>query len=265
MKKPSLRDAIRSGRTTIGTLLVSPSPCWPDALEGLPLDFVFIDTEHIPLDDTQVAWMCQTYRRMDFPPIVRIPSPDPNRAAKVLDAGAGGVVAPYVETREQVRALRGAVRYRPLKGARLEAALNGEPLEPELAAFLERRNASSVLMLNIESVPAMERMDDLLSEPGIDGVIIGPHDLSVSLGIAEQWDHPRLGEAFRTIFRKARERGVGAGIHGCYADDVQLAHRWLQEGATLLIHSADLLLFRSKLAADLATFREVRDRPVVPI
>ena len=117
--KRSFPERLRSGENVFGTLIVSPSPMWPRALEGSGLDFVFIDTEHIALDRAQVSWMCQTYARMGLAPIVRIPSPDPFEATKMLDGGAAGIIAPYVETAAQAQALRGAVKLRPIKGRRL--------------------------------------------------------------------------------------------------------------------------------------------------
>src|SRR5258708_17105307 len=147
-----------------GTLIVSPSPMWPRALEGSGLDFVFIDTEHIALDRVQVSWMCQAYSRMGLPPIVRIPSPDPFEATKMLDGGAAGIIAPYIETAEQAQALRGAVKLRPIKGRRLEDRLEEKPFEPELEQYVHGRNTQA-LILNIESVPPLEALDEILAVP----------------------------------------------------------------------------------------------------
>jgi 2-keto-3-deoxy-L-rhamnonate aldolase RhmA len=102
---------------------------------------------------------------------------------------------------------------RPLKGRRLADALRDRnTLEPELADYLEKRNGDKILIANIESVPAIENLHEICSVQGLDAVLIGPHDLSCSLGIPEQYTHPRFDEAVRTIFRIAREHGVGAGI-----------------------------------------------------
>ena len=109
-------ERLRRADRLYGTLIVSPSPHWVPVVASLGLDFVFIDTEHIPLDREKLAWMCQAYHAVGLPPIVRITSPDPYEACVALDGGAVGIVAPYVETPEQVRELVGAVKKRPLKG-----------------------------------------------------------------------------------------------------------------------------------------------------
>jgi len=90
--------------------------------------------------------------------------------------------------------------------------------------------------------------------PGLDGVLIGPHDLSCSLGLPEQWEHPKFLNACETIFRKARAAGVGAGIH-FWGDPPQQA-RLLQMGANLLIHSADITLFKKHLQAELKAIKQ---------
>jgi len=223
-------------------------------IAGLGLDFVFLDTEHIPLQRDQLSWMCQAYAGLGLAPIVRIPEPDPYRACMVLDGGAAGVIAPYVESVEQVRALRGAVKFRPLKGRRLERMLEGrEVLEDELAAYLAGMNAGRLMIVNIESIPALEALDDILDVPDIDALLVGPHDLSLNLGIPEQYGHPKFNEAIGTIIRKARAKGVGVGIHFSFGIEHEI--RWAREGANLMLHSSDFFVCRDGLTADLKTFR----------
>ena len=247
-------EKLRAGQPLFGTLIVSPSPMWPAALEGSGLDFVFIDTEHIALDRAMVSWMCQTYARMGLPPLVRIPSPDPFEATKMLDGGAGGVIAPYIETVDQVRALCGAVKFRPVKGQRLAQRLAGAAFEPALEEYVRRRNTQA-LIVNIESVPAMNVLDEILAVPGLDGVLIGPHDLSCSLGMPEEYGRPEFLAACETILRKARAAGVGAGIH--WWGTVEEHARFIQMGANLINYSADITLFRNHLRQELAALKQM--------
>jgi len=249
MTPSGLIAQLHHGGPVFGTLIVSPSPRWPEVVRGCGLDFVFIDTEHIALDRHQLSWMCQTYAALGLPALVRIPSPDPYAATMALDGGAAGIIAPYVETAAQARELRGAVKLRPLKGQRLQRLLAGAAAEPELEAYLEEGAKERLLIVNIESVPAIEALDEILAVPGLDAVLIGPHDLSCSLGIPEQYGHPKFREAARTIFQKARAAGIGAGIH--FWSDLGLEAEFLREGANLLIHSADITLFQKHLRLEL--------------
>jgi 4-hydroxy-2-oxoheptanedioate aldolase len=260
MDTTALRLAIRDGRYVLGTLITSPSPHWVQPVAGVGLDFVFIDTEHIPLGRETVSWLCRAYDGADLAPIVRVPSSDPVAATQALDGGAAGVVAPYVETVQQVRSLRGAVKLRPLKGQRLQRILAGEEeMGPEPAGYLADFNRGNLLLLNIESVPAVEALDELLGVPGLDGVIVGPHDLSVSLGIPEAYEHPRFNDALGTIIERTRRHDLIAGAHfyGCGPTD--LAVNWLRLGVQLLIYEADLILGVRGLREDVRTIRAAVD------
>jgi 4-hydroxy-2-oxoheptanedioate aldolase len=254
MNAAELIESLRAGQNVFGTLIVSSSPRWPEAVRGCGLDFVFIDTEHIALDRAQVSWMCQTYAALGLAPIVRIPAPDPFAATMALDGGAAGVIAPYVEHAEQVRALRGAVKLRPIKGQILQQLLEGQESEPELNAYLQHGAKDRLLIVNIESVPAIAALDEILAVPGLDAVLIGPHDLSCSLGRPEQYDRPEFLSACETIFRKARAAGIGAGIH--YWGTVEEQARFLSLGANMLIHSADITLFQKHLRLELEAVKK---------
>jgi 4-hydroxy-2-oxoheptanedioate aldolase len=247
-------QALHDGRHIFASAMVGMSPLWPALAKQTGIDFVFVDTEHTPLDRQALAWTCQTYQALGLPPVVRIPCNDPFEACKALDAGAGGIIGPYLESADQVRALAGAVKWRPLKGRRLHEALR-EParLEPELRAYLEQRNGDKILIANIESVPALENLHDICSVPGLDAVLIGPHDLSCSLGIPEQYDHPRFDEAVRTIFRIAREHRVGAGIHYWLSLEREIA--WAKAGGNLIMHSSDQSTFNRTLKSEIEFLR----------
>ncbi len=243
-----------------GTLIVSPSPHWVPVVAGLGLDFVFIDTEHIPISREKLAWMCRAYRAEGLPPIVRITSPDPYEACVALDGGAVGIVAPYVETPAQVAALVGAVKKRPLKGQLLAQHLAGQTLPPALDDYVAQGGATRSLIINIESAPALAALDDILAVEGLDGVLIGPHDLSCSLGVPENYDHPRFLAACDQIITKARARSLGAGVHAIYPGH-RLDHeeRWARLGANFIVHAADIILFAEGLRRDLDELRRRLD------
>lgn len=250
--------ALHSGKRVYSSAIISTSPIWPAMVSKTGVDFVFVDTEHTPIDRLTLSWICQSYTALGIPPVVRIPCNDSFEACKALDAGAGGIIGPYVESPDQVRALVGAVKYRPLKGGRLQDALRDpNSMEPELRSYLEQRNGDKILICNIESVPAIENLHEICSVPGLDAVLIGPHDLSCSLGIPEQYDHPRFDEAAKTIFRIAREHGVGAGIHYWLGVDEEIA--WSKAGANLVMHSSDFASVSQSIKRDLEHLREALD------
>ena len=255
MTGQELNRALHSGRRLYGTMAASTSPRWAPLLAGMPIDFVFIDTEHIAIDRERLSWMCHAFRFAGLPPVVRIPSPDPYLACQAIDGGACGVVAPYIETAEQVRTLVGAVKGRPVKGAKLADELSGRvPFDPALRAYVGKYNESNSFIANIESVAAIEALDEILAVPGLDAVQIGPHDLSCSLGLPEQYDAPEIEAAFLTIFRKARAAGVGAGIHTWMAVEREAA--WCAAGANFIIHSSDLRATSDGLSREINALRQ---------
>ena len=227
---------------------------WPAAVKRTGVDFVFIDTEHIPLGRNELAALCQQFRALSIEPIVRIPSPDSYLACQAIDAGAVGIVAPYLESKQQIIDLVGATKFRPLKGEILRKYLEQpELLTPKMEAYLQKFNTGNLCIANIESVPAVENLDTLLSVPGLDAVFIGPHDLSVSLGLPEEYDHPKFEKTVTHIIRTTRAKGLAIGIHFSLEPERQI--RWMKEGANIVVHSFDIALFVQRLTADLEVIK----------
>jgi 2-keto-3-deoxy-L-rhamnonate aldolase RhmA len=245
-----LKTKLLNGQNIYGTCITVNTPNWPDLVSKANLDFVFIDTEHIPIDRSELAKMCRSYQAHGLTPIVRIPKPDPYRASQAIDDGAIGVIAPYLENVDQIKELVGATKYRPLKGEKLEAILNGntEPSQ-ELKYYLNNFNHGNLCIANIESIPAVERLDDLLSIEGLDAVFIGPHDLSINMGLPEKYDHPEFVATVKTIVKKARQHTLGVGIH--FSLEPQRQIDWIKEGANIVIHSSDMALFSQRLQLDM--------------
>ncbi|MCU6711428.1 aldolase/citrate lyase family protein [Paenibacillus sp. J5C_2022] len=265
MNSKQLMNELKNGGRVYGTLIVSTSPRWPQEVSKLDIDFVFLDAEHMALDRGLLSWMCQTYKALELAPIVRIPSPDPYQASMALDGGASGIIAPYIETPEQVKALRAAVKLRPLKGqfARRRAELQGQPsdsAEAELNEYIQEYNESNLLIVNIESVPALEALDDILAVDQLDAVLIGPHDLSCSLGVPEQYRHPIFVEAVETIISKARAAGVAAGIHYFFGIDQEI--QWAKAGLNLLVHASDMTAFMARMSDEIAEIKKALGDPI---
>ena len=249
-----MKRSLHAGHPLFGTLVTSTAPKSVEALAGLGIDCVMIDTEHIPMGWDALGWMCRAYRGAGIVPIVRIPRADPFEACRALDMGAGGIIAAYIETAKEVSLLRGATKLRPLKGKKLDDILRGRtPLVGELADYIHDRNQNNILLVNIESVAAIEALDEILGVPDLDGVLVGPHDLSCSLGHPEQYDHPAFEQALGRIIAKARAGNVGVGIHNLPRLDQEI--RWMKQGANLILHLSDIAFVRRGMGQGLATLR----------
>jgi 2-keto-3-deoxy-L-rhamnonate aldolase RhmA len=248
-------EKLKKGERVYGSAFTSIAPSWALSLKKAALDFVFIDNEHISMNRADLARLCQLFKAYGITPVVRIPSPDAFLASQAIDAGAVGVIAPYLEHVSQIRELVGAVKFKPLKGEKLERLLSGEEqLNDSMKAYIDQFNQGNICIANIESVTAMERLDELLSVPGLDGVFIGPHDLSVSLGYPEQYDHPVFEAAVREIIQVTRSKGLSIGVHFSLEPERQV--RWAKEGANIIVHSFDIALYTQRLMHDMKIIRE---------
>ena len=246
---------LKAGESVYGTCVTVWNPQWPKLVRQAGLDFVFLDTEHIPLDRFQLASLCHHYRALGIAPIVRIATADPILACQAVDAGAQGVVAPYLEKEEDIESLVCALKCRPLKGAVLEQYWkHPEARSATMKTYLEGYNNGNIAVANIESVPALNNLDTLLSVEGLDAVFIGPHDLSVSLGLPEEYDHPEFEKAVTHIIKSCRSKGLSVGIHFSLEPERQV--KWGQVGANMIVHSFDAALFAQRLAADMKLIRQ---------
>lgn len=258
MTARELQTALRKGKRVYGTAILSDSPFWPPYIQQVGLDFVFIDTEHVPIERKSLSWMCRTYSALGIPPIVRIPSHDPHQASQALDGGAQGIIVPYVEHIDQLMPVIGATKQRPIKGERLLQEQSGEAdFEPALAQYLDSHNRSNLVVANIESTPGIKNLASILKHPDLDAVLIGPHDLSSSLGIPEQYEHPRFKEAVAQIFSQAREAEKGAGMH--FVHGLQQHIELARHGENFIIHSDCIHLIKEKLTEDLTKLKLALD------
>ncbi len=238
MINTEFRQRIKNGETLISTMLsMVRNPGWVPALGDLPFDFLTIDMEHSPYSDSEVADLLTVIKASGMPSVVRIPRPQWHFVTRVFDSGASGVLAPYCETVDEVREVVRAARWRPMKGRQVEHAMKtGEFPSDATREHLEEFNQDHVVMIGIESVPAVENLDEILDIGGIDVVFIGPADLTTSMGIPRDFDHPDFDRMVREIIDKCTARGVQVAAN--FASLEQSA-KWAGNGLNLVIHAAD--------------------------
>ena len=257
MNGHELRQKARRGEILYGTMWAYPNPEQVAQVSSGDLDFIVIDTEHTPNDRSMVRALAVRIAAAGIAPLVRVPSPDPDAIRQALDAGAHGIVVPYCEDPAVVRECIAAARYRPLKGGRLaEAIRGGGPPDPATRAYLEEYNRHSFFVAMIESAPAVASLEAILAVGGIDAVFIGPHDLTVSLDLAEQYEHPAVQEAIATIISTCAAHGVPAGTQWWNTD---LVRRELVLGGRFVLYSNDLNIMRLGYSEAMATIRRHAD------
>lgn len=259
MRGLHLRQALKSGKRVYGIGMEGyGQPGWPRYFAtNAPVDFVFLDSEHTPQNRETIAWAMNCYAAYGIAPLLRVPDTTPIQASMAMDAGAHGVIVPYIETVEQARGVIGAVKYRPLKGKALTRALE-EGIFPseETKTYLADRNPDATLILMIESGAGIENLADILALGGTDGVLVGPHDLSISLGVPEQYDHPVFVEAMDKITATCTAAGVGVGMH-VFFSGVEKAHWWFSRGMNFISYRGDTLFVAGGIRSELGDLRKL--------
>ena len=190
-------------------------------------------------------------------PIIRIPIPDSHYVTMALDAGAQGVLAPYCETVEEVKEVVAAAKWRPLKGALVRKVMETGELPSEATkAYLENRNRNTVCIIGIESVPTIDNLENMLEVDGIDAIFVGPNDLSITLGIPDQYDHPDYEAALRRIIKICSAHGTHCLFHH---QTVAMTQKWLREGARFVLYSSDARTMHNGFRDEFAAIKAVGD------
>ena len=230
-------------------------PKWSAAYSNFGIDYAILDTEHAARSRSEVADYLAAFSYSGVVPIVRVPIPASHYVTMYLDAGAQGVLAPYCETVAQVKEVVAAAKWRPLKGELAEKAVEtGELPSQATKEYLENRNRNNVCIIGIESVPAISNLEGILKVDGIDAVFVGPNDLSITLGVPDQYDHPDYEGALREIISKCEDAGTPVLIHH---QTVELTQKWLREGARFVLYSSDARTLHNGYRDEFARIKEV--------
>ena len=256
MNGAELKAKTRAGGIVYGTMLsAARNPRWATTVAGLGLDYVIIDSEHAPRGRSEIADLLAGLTSVDVVPIVRVPIPSSHYITMALDAGAQGILAPYCETPDEVREVVGATKWRPLKGELVRRVVEqGEFPSDASREYLERRNRNSVCIIGIESVPAMDALDDIVAIEGVDAIFVGPNDLSISLGVPDQYDHPDYEAALRTIIATCQGRNIPVLIH---PQIPELSTKWLREGARFVLHCTETRAVHNAFREEFGAIRAV--------
>ncbi|MDP7129856.1 MAG: aldolase/citrate lyase family protein [Planctomycetota bacterium] len=207
----NFKQLLRDGKPAFGAQLRLGSPAIAELFGLAGYDFIIIDSEHAPQTPKGIQEQLQGAGCTDATPIVRIPSTDPDLIKLYLDMGASGILSPFVNTPEEAERGGRACRYPP-RGTRGWGPSRAAGYGLHAEAYTERSDDLVMFMPIIESAEAVENIDGILAVESVDTFIIGPVDLSISLGVPFQFDHPRFIEAEHRILDAAQSAGKPAGV-----------------------------------------------------
>jgi 2-keto-3-deoxy-L-rhamnonate aldolase RhmA len=214
--------------------------------------------EHASFSVETVADILQVSGSIGLPTLVRPPETQRSLLSRPLDAGALGLMIPRVESRDQAEEIVRYTKYPPVgdRGAILGSAHNAYR-GVDGRQFMRQANAEILLIMQIETQAGLEHMDEILSVPGLDVALIGPYDLSTSLGIPGQVNHPRMLKAVDAFLKCCAKHKVSAGNFVTTPAD---AKAWLRRGMRFMIYSADFLLVMDQSRQVLAEVRSKEAR-----
>jgi 2-dehydro-3-deoxyglucarate aldolase/4-hydroxy-2-oxoheptanedioate aldolase len=255
MKPNTVKKALRAGEVQLGCAFAQfRSPEIPRILKAAGFDWAFIDTEHGNFNLETVQDICRVSSLVGFCPIVRVGELNYSLVARALDNGAEGIIFPRVESPELLEQAVGWTKFPPagIRGFGLTtAAVNYE--SATFSQIIEHFNHETLVVLQIETRRALDACDELLSVAGIDAVMVGPADLSISLGVPGQFEHPSMVEAMEKIRDACVRHGVAPGTQ---TRTLKLAKFWRERGMRFLGCSSETGMLMEKAQEIAATLKK---------
>jgi 2-dehydro-3-deoxyglucarate aldolase/4-hydroxy-2-oxoheptanedioate aldolase len=231
-----------------------PAPEISELLAGLGFDWLFVDAEHSPLGMREAQALLQA-AGTDCPCLVRVPAGDEVWIKKALDIGAAGVIVPQVHSAAQARQVVRLCRYPP-EGARGVGVARAHGYGTRFQEYLDTANEEVTVVIQAESAEAVDTIQSIVEVPGIDAILIGPYDLSSSLGKAGQLDDPEVQRAISAVTESCQRAGMPLGAFGVNALAVQ---PFLERGFTLIAVGIDTLFLSSAASEVLSRVARMAD------
>ncbi len=236
MYKNPLKEKIRNREPISGCMIQGLFPAFVEICGLAGFDFIFIDAEHGALSARDCEELVRAAEVRHTVPLVRVPNAAPDTILRFMDIGAMGVILPGVSTKAEAEAAVRAVKYYPEGKRGLNAVRASDyGMTKPLAEYVVDANRETVVLAIIENTSALENLAEILAVDGIDGVILGTADLSQTLGVPGQGQHPKLQEAYRTFVKEGLKAGKAIGAVVRPGESVQ---DYLAAGVSMLITSA---------------------------
>jgi 2-dehydro-3-deoxyglucarate aldolase len=239
LKIREIRDRLRSGSRSIGSWMQIPHPAVAEIMGQAGYDWVAVDMEHGSVSPHQLPDLFRALELGGTLPLARLAQGAPKDCKQALDAGAGGVIVPMVESAEQLNRVRDACRWPPA-GTRGVGFSRANLFGQRFDAYREEAQAP-LLVAMIEHIRAANDLEAILGVDGLDALFIGPYDLSASMGLTAQFDHPEFMAVMKRIRTQAQARGVSCGVHVVAASREQLRQR-IEEGYRFIAYSIDAVM-----------------------
>lgn len=249
----SLKERIQTRELTIGSWITLAHPAIAEIMAKAGFDWLTVDLEHSVITIREAEELIRVIDLCSVVPLVRLSVNDPVQIKRVMDAGAHGVIVPMINSAEEARKVVEAVRYPP-EGKRSVGLARAQGYGTTFQKYRERLETKTVVIVQVEHIEAVNNLEDILSVPGIDGYFIGPYDLSASMGLPGQFDHPDMVAAIERIRQVGSTLSKSSGLHIVEPDIIQLEER-IKEGFKFIAYSLDTRMLDTACRAGLAVVR----------
>lgn len=235
-------------------LVTLNSPAAVELLADVGFDWLFIDAEHSPLDTAQMQALMQA--AAPTPCVVRLSASDEMHVKRALDIGAAGIIVPQVNSADHARRIVQFAKYAPM-GQRGLGIARAHRYGLKVREYMQTANDDTAVIVQAEHRDAVANIDAIVRVEGVDGVLIGPYDLSASLGLPGAVDHPEVRGAVDRVRTACLAARVPIGIFGLTADAVQ---PYIDQGFTMIVAGVDTVLLGNAATALVAALRASKTR-----
>jgi 2-keto-3-deoxy-L-rhamnonate aldolase RhmA len=247
-----LKQKLKAGQPTFGAWLAFTDPAAAEIMTGCGFDWLLIDAEHSPFTLDSLLPVLMAFNGRETVPLIRVPSNDRVPIKQFLDLGAEGILVPMVNSAQEARQAVAACKYPPV-GVRGFGPKRASNYNRDSADYIRTANESLLVLIQIEHIEAVGRIEEILTVPGLDAVLLGPMDLSASMGRLGQIEHPEVQAAIEKVIAAARKAGLPVGVP--MAADAETLMKWAARGCNLLITGEQDGLLRRAAESALATFK----------
>jgi 2-dehydro-3-deoxyglucarate aldolase len=234
----NIKKQLKNQVVSLGSWITLGHSAIAEIMAKAGFDWLAVDLEHSVITIKETEELIRVINLSGVTPLVRLTSNDANQIKRVMDAGAHGVIVPQVNSAKEARDAVSAVYYPP-RGTRGVGLARSQGYGAQFSEYKDWLDANAVVITQIEHIKAVENIEEILTVDGVDGYIIGPYDLSASMGIPGQLEHPDVVKAIAEINRAATKLNKPGGVHVIEPDPGQLKQR-ISEGFNFIAYSLDI-------------------------
>ncbi|MEP6702849.1 MAG: HpcH/HpaI aldolase/citrate lyase family protein [Betaproteobacteria bacterium] len=256
--KNRFKQRLANKEKLLGSWLMSGSPVIAEAMGCVGFDYLVLDMEHVAIDVPQALGLLQAIEATGTPALVRMVWNDMVLIKKILDAGAQSIMLPYVQDADEARRAVSAARYPP-EGVRGVAGLHRASRWGNVKNYLKEANAEVMVTVQLETMGAVEKIEQIAAVDGLDGLFIGPADLAASMGLLGDMNHARVQEALERGAKFCNSIGKPIGI---VAGTPDMAKRFVDYGFDHVAVGVEVGMMVSRANEYLASMREQKPKAV---